>query len=55
MVWHISALPRMKKLPRLERLLAKAPKVKQQTVKQQKEIVEMWNMILGGTVKKRAK
>lgn len=40
-MWHIAALQRMKKLPKLEKLLVKGPK-RRQTAQEQMEVMQQW-------------
>ena len=55
LAWHIAALPRTKKFPKLKSLLQKQrAKPEQQSWQQQVDIAKKWTALLGGTIKGKA-
>lgn len=50
LAWHIAALSRAQKLPKLEAMLTQREKTKPQDWKQQRAIARMWTIALGGKV-----
>ena len=50
MVWHISALPRAKRLPPLKKLLSKRRAKRPQSAQQMLSIAKQWTLLLGGDV-----
>jgi len=52
MVWHVVALQRVKKLPKLARFMVQK-KRERQTSKQKKQIIVMHHVLHGGTYKRK--
>lgn len=46
LAWHVAALMRTKKLPKLERLLLRATKKTQQTWQEQLAVMERWAAVI---------
>lgn len=53
--WHVAALQRVKKLPKLEKFLSKRKKRERQTSKQMRKIIEMHHALHGGVDKRKKK
>lgn len=50
LAWHISALPRSKRLPPLKKLLSKRRSKKPQSAEHMLLIAKQWTLLLGGEV-----
>lgn len=55
LAWHIAALSRIKRMPKLDRMMLRPTKEKPQTWEQQLQIVMQLNAAFGGKVVKRPK
>lgn len=53
LAWHVAALSRTKKLPKLESLFAKTRRRKDQTPEQMLSMIRTLNAAFGGVVKEK--